>query len=89
MSTGQEQDKSIVPFEARGRGLRSLFEDMDRMMGGPWGWPFRTRPYAHSLMSAYDWMPDVDVFEQDNKIVVRADLPGMKTDRPGSLEGFG
>ena len=78
MTTGQEQEKSIAPLETRGRGLRSLFEDMDRMMGVPWGWPFRAAPFPRSMMSTYDWMPDVDIMERDNRIVVRADLPGMK-----------
>lgn len=80
MSTGQdiEKERSIVPLGSQGRNLRSLLEDMDRMMGFPWGWPFRARPFTRSLMSACDWMPDVDVLEQDNKILVRADLPGMK-----------
>lgn len=78
MTAGQEKEKSIAPLGGQGRSLRSLSEEMDRMMGGPWGWPFRAGPFARSPMSSYDWMPDVDVFEQDNKIVVRADLPGMR-----------
>jgi len=30
------------------------------------------------LWAAEEWLPDVDVFERAGKIVVRADLPGMK-----------
>jgi HSP20 family protein len=26
------------------------------------------------------WLPEIDVFEREGKIVLRADLPGMKTD---------
>jgi HSP20 family protein len=26
------------------------------------------------------WLPDIDVFEREGKLVVRADLPGMKRD---------
>ena len=83
MSTAQENERSMVSLGNQGRSLRPLFEEMERMMGGPWGWPFRARPFARSLMSAHDWMPDVDVFEQDNRMVVRADLPGMKKEDIG------
>ncbi len=78
MSTAQENERSMVPLGGHERRLRPIFEEMEGMMGSPWGWPFRVRPLARSMMSARDWMPAVDVFEQDNMMVVRADLPGMK-----------
>ena len=58
--------------------MRSLFEEMDHIMSDPWSSALRVRPLAHSLRSSYEWMPDTDIFERDDKIVVRADLPGMK-----------
>ena len=78
MTNELEQTKSVVPVGARPRSVRSLFDDLDRLMDGSWGWPLRTLPIAHSLRSTYEWMPDIDVFEKDGKIVVRADLPGIK-----------
>jgi HSP20 family protein len=30
------------------------------------------------LWAGEEWLPDIDVFEREGKIVVRADLPGMK-----------
>lgn len=80
MTTVQENNRSLAPRRPQPTGMRSLFEEMDRMMGDSWGWPFRMRPFARSLRSAYEWMPDTDIFERDGKIVVRADLPGMKRD---------
>lgn len=76
MPTEVEQTRSVAPV--RPTGIRSLFDDFDRLMGGSWGWPLRTMPLARSLRSAYEWAPDIDVFEKDGKIVVRADLPGIK-----------
>ena len=41
---------------------------------------FTPRAFRHwpRLWAGEEWLPDVDVFERDGKIVVRADLPGMK-----------
>lgn len=80
MSTVQDNERSLALRRPQRTGMRSLFEEMDRMMGDSWGWPLRIRPFAHSLRSTYEWMPDTDIFERDGKIVVRADLPGMKRD---------
>jgi HSP20 family protein len=42
---------------------------------GEAGWPwFRTRPFPEVKA----WSPDVDVFERDNRLIVRVDLPGTK-----------
>jgi len=38
-----------------------------------------TRRWRRPWMSD-EWFPDVDVFERNGKLVVRADLPGMKRD---------
>ena len=78
MNDGREQIRSIVPAGAGSSGMRSLLDEFDRMTGDFWVWPLSARPLAHSFGSTYEWMPDVDVFEKDGKIVVRADLPGIK-----------
>lgn len=80
MSTGQDNERYLAPRRPQGTGMRSLFDEMDRVIGNSWDWPLRIRPFAHSMRSTYEWMPDTDVFERDGKIVVRADLPGMKRD---------
>ena len=61
--------------------LRRMTTDFDRFFEGPAGpwfqWPtFRARPRAEVAT----WIPEIDVFERDNRLVTRVDLPGMKKD---------
>ena len=72
MIDGRKQARSLVPGGIRSRGMRSLFDEFDRLMGGSWGWPLRIRPLTDSFGSTYEWTP--------GKIVVRADLPGIERD---------
>lgn len=59
--------------------LRQMTSEFDRMFETS-GWPsfrwpaFRTRPTAE----AATWFPEIDVFEKDNRLVTKIDLPGMK-----------
>jgi HSP20 family protein len=59
--------------------LRQMTSDFDRMFETS-GWPalrwptFRTRATAE----AATWFPEIDVFEKDNRLVTKIDLPGMK-----------
>ena len=59
--------------------LRRLTTEVDRVFAEP-GWPtfrwpvFRARPLAE----ATNWLPQVDVFEKDNRLVTKIDLPGVK-----------
>jgi HSP20 family protein len=49
--------------------LDSLFEDF------PFGRPaLRTHPFIERA----GWMPQIEVFEKDNRLVTKVDLPGMK-----------
>ncbi|UJR79620.1 Hsp20/alpha crystallin family protein [Sandaracinus amylolyticus] len=59
--------------------VRRMFEDMDRLfgefgMGGGLA-PASGYGFAPSLR---EWVPQLEVFEQGDELVVRADLPGMK-----------
>jgi HSP20 family protein len=59
--------------------LKEATSELDRMFEtSAWPtfrWPvFRTRPAAE----AATWFPEVDVFEKDNRLVTKIDLPGMK-----------
>ncbi len=56
---------SLSPFAL----MRRMTEEMDRMFSG-WGGETGERI----------WAPDIDVFEREGKMVVRADLPGLKKD---------
>jgi HSP20 family protein len=59
--------------------LRQMTSEFDRMFeASAWPsfrWPaFRTRPSAE----AATWFPEIDVFEKDNRLVTKIDLPGLK-----------
>jgi HSP20 family protein len=59
--------------------LREMTSEFDRMFdAGPWPtfrWPL-VRPKALSEGAAFT--PAVDVFEKDNRLFTRVDLPGLK-----------
>jgi HSP20 family protein len=59
--------------------LRQMTSEFDRMFEtSAWPsfrWPaIRTRPSAE----AATWFPEIDVFEKDNRLVTKIDLPGLK-----------
>jgi len=65
---------ALVPFNKRNRnGLASLHSEMDDLFDGF----FRglDRPFA-----GYKAWPAIDVAEEENAIVVRAEVPGCKAD---------
>ena len=48
-------------------------------MRGMGPWPFRRLGLFHEpLFKDVEWMPAIDVFHKEGKLVVKADLPGMK-----------
>jgi HSP20 family protein len=60
--------------------MREMTAELDRMFHEPswpsWRWPsWRTRRGAEQA-----WSPQIDVFEKDNRLVTKIDLPGMKKD---------
>jgi HSP20 family protein len=60
----------VDPFALLGR----MTSEFDRMFEES-GWPaFRTR----RLTEPAAWSPNIDVFEKDNRLIARVDLPGMK-----------
>lgn len=59
------------------RALQRMMDQMDRMFedlwsGRRWGAPF----WRETGLEA--WVPDVDVFQKNNQLTIRADLPGLK-----------
>ena len=55
--------------------LRRMASELDRMIEEPWGtfrpgWDVEWEPRA--------WTPSLELFEKDNTLVARFDLPGMK-----------
>lgn len=57
------------------RALRELEHEMDRMFGLT-KWPVAERGTAGLLEGI--WSPSVDVYQTDDKIVVKADVPGLE-----------
>jgi HSP20 family protein len=61
------------------RGFQRLAEEMDRMfddfgLGRRW-----TEPLSR-VAGADAWAPQIDVFQKNNELTIRADLPGMRKD---------
>jgi len=65
---------ALVPFDRRRHeGLARLHDEIDELFEGflrDWHWPFRAqRPW-----------PVIDIAEQDEAIIVRAEVPGCKAE---------
>jgi HSP20 family protein len=54
--------------------LRQMTSELDRMFDDPWAirWP------ALQIPQEAMWSPKVDVFEKDNRLITKIDLPGVK-----------
>jgi len=78
----EKKDVTLAP--ARGAGdpfalLRQMTAELDRAFNEPFWASFRfpaIGPFEGA--EAVAWAPKVDVFERDNRLVTRVDLPGMK-----------
>lgn len=56
--------------------LRQMTSELDRAFDD---WPsFRFPSFGQRATESIAWSPKIDVFEKDNRLVTRADLPGMK-----------
>ena len=60
------------PFDMFGM----LQEEVDRI----WRWPWLTppMPFGQLFPKPTTWAPRLDVFEKDNTLIVKAELPGVK-----------
>ena len=62
------------PFGA----TREMRSELDRMFDD-FGWPSFRWPWFERLRTAEEaWFPETDVFEKDNRLFAKIDLPGMK-----------
>ena len=91
LSTRGDSFAPIFPFASSTPvGLmRRMMEDMDQLFSNFTSWPDTRRQESlprggqsalqpSSLRSL--WAPQVELFERDNNVVVRADLPGLSRD---------
>ena len=55
--------------------LRQMTSELDRIFDEPFSFNW---PAFRQLSVPAEWSPKVDLFEKDNRLVTRVDLPGMK-----------
>ena len=58
--------------------LRQVTSEFDRMFDEPFWRAFRWPSRGLAGPPAIGWSPEIDVFEKDNRVVTKVDLPGMK-----------
>ncbi len=77
------QDPSLMPSRLVRdpfTWMREMTTEFDRMFHEP-SWPSLRWPSLRARRGAEQaWYQAIDVFEKDNRLVTRADLPGMKRD---------
>lgn len=76
----QKQQTSLAPASSSRDPfalLRQMTSELDRVFDD---WPSLRWPSLRSaeLTTAISWSPKIDVFERDNRLITRVDLPGMK-----------
>ena len=58
--------------------LRQMTSELDRVFDEP-AWPsFRFPTFRVGAPETVSWLPEIDVFEKDHRLVTKVDLPGMK-----------
>ena len=71
--TREEDTMALVRWEPF-RDLNAFDRQVNRFFGGGNGFGWPERPTTASA-----WSPDVDIFEDENEIVVHAELPGVES----------
>lgn len=77
MAEKEKETREIAPW--RGGRFMSVFDEMDRMFDRLMGRGFMLPrvKWGEGFELAY---PDVDIYEEDNKVVLKAEIPGVKKD---------
>ena len=73
------QKKSTPPAPVRDPFgfFRQMTSELDRMFETS-TWPSFRFPALRARAEGASWLPQVDVFEKDNRLTTRIDLPGLK-----------
>jgi HSP20 family protein len=58
--------------------MRQMTSEFERWFGEPARPLFRWPSLGRRAISEVGWYPEIDVFERDNRLVTKIDLPGMK-----------
>jgi HSP20 family protein len=76
-----KRETQLVPSRAFGDPfavMREMTSEFDRLFGEAtrpfFRWPSLWRRAEHEI----GWCPEIDVFEKDNRLVTKIDLPGIK-----------
>ena len=76
-----KKEETLVPKRAERDPfalLREMRTDVDRFFSEP-GWPALHWPaFRFGRATETAWRPEIDVFERDNRLVTKIDLPGLK-----------
>ena len=79
-----DKNDSALTRDRAGRDPFALFRQMmtselDRVFEHPFGTRFRWPSFrAYARPEGEGWAPQIDVFERDNRLVTKVDLPGLK-----------
>jgi HSP20 family protein len=57
--------------------MREMTSEFDKFFGES-TWPFFRAPFFKRTAREEAWYPEIDVFEKDNRLVTKIDLPGLK-----------
>jgi HSP20 family protein len=75
----EREKKEVAPYRP-GRGIPSVFDEMDRLFGrflgrrfGHMGWPRMWWPEELEV----PW-PSVDIYDEKESVVVKAEIPGVR-----------
>lgn len=83
-ATPSETKPAVVPETP---GLMGMFNDMERMMEEAWNRPLFgfgmpwLRTMMHEPLKWAEMNPAVDMYEEDNDVVVKAEIPGIDKEK--------
>ncbi|HLG58331.1 MAG TPA: Hsp20/alpha crystallin family protein [Vicinamibacterales bacterium] len=76
-----KRETELVPIRFFGDPfalMREMTSEFDRLFGEPTRPFFRWPSLRRRAISEVSWYAEIDVFEKDNRLVTKIDLPGMK-----------
>lgn len=73
-----KKETALAPARDPFDMLQQMAMDVDRLFATP-KWPSFRFPWlrAGQAIDEARWMPQIDVFEKDNRLITKIDLPGM------------
>ena len=72
-----KKETALAPASDPFALLRQMTSELDRAFEA---WPSFRWPAFHAqpVLEAAAWIPGIDVFERDNRLITKVDLPGLK-----------